>query len=85
MEISEIEKSVSITGWIIGVDFSRDGRVIDIAIETEDFDQYGVVKDKKSEKLFNHLLANVTVKGVWSDISENGIPSISVNEFEVHD
>ena len=75
---------ITITGFILGTDFNRRGKVIEIAIEANDFKKYIVQRDGRGGELYDKLLSTVTVYGtvIGTDSNDNSI--ICVTDYTIH-
>ena len=76
------EEQVQIQGYVLSTDFDRHGKILDITLETEDFQQYGIVHNTKGKELFNYILKQVIVKGIL-ETKEDAHPIISIQEYEI--
>jgi len=79
------EKWVTITGYILATDFTRRGRVSEVSLETEDFQQYIITPNQKGRDLFDLLYSKVTVHGVISGEDVHGNKIIKINEYKIND
>ena len=70
---------------LLGTDFGRNGKVLELAIETEEFEQYIISLNKKGKELLDLLYANVTVQGIVLGIDSEGNEIIQVNEYSIND
>ena len=74
---------ITITGFILATDFSRHGKVMEIALETDDFRQYIVTPNQKGKELYDLLYSKVTVHGFISGEDSQGNLIIKVDEYEI--
>jgi hypothetical protein len=74
---------ITITGFILATDFSRHGKVMEIALETDDFRQYIVTPNQKGKELYDLLYSEVTVHGFISGEDSQGNLIIKVDEYEI--
>ena len=82
---TSVTSNFTVTGMLLGRDFTRNGKLIELALETEDFDQYIISQDHKGKELFSLLYANVTVKGKALGIDPEGNVILQVNEYVIND
>lgn len=77
--------TIKITGFILATEFSRNGKVMEIALETDDFQQYIIMANHKGKELFDLIYCNVTVRGVLTgkDAHENKI--IKIENYKIND
>jgi len=76
--------SITITGFILPNDFSRRGKVLEVAIETEDFRQYIVTPNPKGKELFDLLYSNVSVHGLISGEDARGNVIIKIKDYKIN-
>lgn len=75
------QNPVQVSGSIIGSDFNRHGKVIEIMIETVDYEQYIILNDERSRALFDCLFEFVTIDGKLIGENESGLRIIKVKHF----
>lgn len=76
---------VTITGFILATDFSRHGKVMEIVLETEDFQQYIVTATQKGKELFDLLYSKVTAHGFITGKDAYGNQIIKIEDYEIND
>ena len=76
---------VTITGFILATDFNRHGKVVEVAVETDDFNQYIVTTDRKGKELFGLLYSRVTIHGIVSSEDAHGNAIVTIEDYEVND
>ena len=75
---------VTLSGCILPSDISRHGKVLEVIIETEDFQQFIVTPNKKGKELFNLLYSNVSVNGLISGEDAYGKMIIIIKEYNIN-
>lgn len=78
-------KWVTITGYILATDFTRRGKVLEISLETEDFQQYVITPNHKGKELFDLLYSKVTVHGVILGKDVHGNKIIKIDGYKIND
>jgi len=76
---------VTITGFILATDFNRHGKVLEVAVETDDFKQYIVTTDRKGKELFALLYSRVTIHGIISSEDAHGNAIVKIEDYEIND
>jgi hypothetical protein len=74
---------IKITGYIIPIDWDKSGYVVQVSIETEDFDRYIVADNLSGRALFNYIDKKVEVLGHIIGEGLNGNEILSVNDFNI--
>lgn len=85
MDIHNQKDGVKITGYILATDFTRQGKVSEITLETEDFQQYIITPNQKGKELFDLIYSKVTVEGIISGEDVHGNKIIKIDEFKIND
>lgn len=85
MDFHSQKYGVTITGYILATDFTRRGKVSEISLETEDFQQYIITPNQKCKDLFDLLYSKVTVHGVISGEDVHGNKIIKIDEYKIND
>jgi hypothetical protein len=76
-------EQITLTGYILATDFNRHGKVTEIVVETEDFQQYLVDNSPKSKKLIDYVYEEVFIKGLITGKDIQGKPILQVKEFKI--
>ena len=76
-------KGIEITGVILATDFDRHGQILEIALETDDFQKYIIHPDVKGKSLIENVLNRVVIRGVISGRNEEGNSILQVRNFEI--
>ena len=74
---------VEITGSILATDVDRRGKVLEVVLETDDFQQYIIERDFRGRELYNLLYSNVVVHGSLIGEDEHGKQIIKVGSYDV--
>jgi hypothetical protein len=76
---------VVLTGFILATDFNRRGKVLEVALETEDFQKYIITPNHKGKELFDLLYSKITVYGFITGEDINGDSIIKIDDYEIVD
>ena len=79
----EKRNQIKITGYVTSTDRDKRGNVVQVAIETEDFEKYIVAENKVGRKLFDFINKKVKVNGFIAGQYLNGREIIFINNYEV--
>lgn len=79
------KKEVTITGVPLVTDYNRHGKILEIVIETEDFQQYIIYRNAVCDKLYNHISKVVTANGVIIGKNSSGNPILELTKFTLSD
>jgi hypothetical protein len=71
------------TGFILATDYDRRGKVLEIALESEEFKQYIITPNQKGKELFGRLYSKVTVSGCITGEDVDGNPILEITDYEV--
>jgi hypothetical protein len=77
------KERVQIKGYILSTDFNRHGKVLDITLETDDFQQYAIAHNRKGKELFDCVLKEVIVTGELETKETVTYPMIAVQKYEI--
>ena len=69
---------VQIDGFVVANDFDRHGHVLELVIETEDFQQYIIANTRIGRRLYDHLFERMSVRGRITGEDSRGIPILQV-------
>lgn len=83
LESQAINKPIEITGVILATDFDRHGQILEIALETDDFQKYIIHPDIKGKSLIENILNRVIIQGVISGRNEEGNYILQVRNYEI--
>jgi hypothetical protein len=76
---------VEITGVILATDVDRHGQILEIALETEDFQKYIIQPSMKGKTLIEKILNRVVIRGMVTGRDEDGNSVVQVQDYEVLD
>ena len=79
------EDVVKITGFVIATEFSRNGKVMEIAVETEGFQEYIVTPNQRGKELFDYIYCNVTAYGVITGKNAQNNQIIKIDSYKIND
>ena len=82
-ENQSINKLFEITGVILATDFDRHGQILEIALETDDFQKYIIHPDIKGKSLIENILNRVFIQGVILGRNEEGNSILQVRNYEI--
>ena len=74
---------ITMTGFILATDYNRRGKVLEIALESEDFKQYIITSNQKGKELFERLCSKVTVSGCVTGEDVDGNPIFEITDYEI--
>ncbi|MBC8180096.1 hypothetical protein H8E88_03130 [candidate division KSB1 bacterium] len=83
MKKPENRNHVKITGYVTSTDRDKQGNVVQVAIETEDFVRYVIAENQVARKLFDFINKKVKVNGFISGQYLDGREIIFINNYEV--
>ena len=76
---------IEITGVILATDVDRHGQILEIALETEDFQKYIIQPSTKGKTLIEKILNRVVIRGMVTGRDEDGNSLVQVQDYEVLD
>jgi hypothetical protein len=76
-------RDVALSGTIIAIDIDRRGKAVEIALETEDFQQYVIESNGKGNELFDFIFDDVTITGTVMGKTAEGVALIRVKTYEI--
>ena len=76
-------KDITLSGTIIATDIDRRGKAVEIALETEDFQQYVIENNGKGGDLFEFIFDDVSITGTLIGKTVEGVPVLRVKTFHV--
>ena len=83
MKKPENKNRVHITGYVTSTDRDKQGNVIQVSIETEDFEKYVVAENKAERKLLDFINKKVKVNGFIAGQYLDGREVIVIKKYEI--
>jgi len=81
--MDDSKKGVVIRGFLVATERDRRGRPLEIAVETDDFQQYIVDHAGRGNELIKHLSEEVHVQGRITGTDYRGIQIIEIADYTI--
>ena len=82
MVIKKSNDPMTIKGRVIAFEKDRHEKILELAIETDDFQEYVVAHDNQWEKLIKLVSKDVIVMGIVQGYNVHGYPIINIQIIE---
>lgn len=83
MKEPEDRNQVKITGYVTSTDWDKRGNVVQVTIETEDFERYVVAENKIGRELIDFINVKVKVNGFIAGQYLDGSDVIFIKNYEI--